>query len=207
MVYRLAKQADARCLADIHHRIKDVNDNGIFVLMGRCFLRQYYRLVLSDPCTVCVCAEDEGRVVGYMFAVLDCHRHRCYMMKNRARLAIAAIGSVLSNPLLLKALFARYRSLKRNDGSFIGQQGARGGYWGWDPCCKDSISSCEMHNNTLRILRLLGIEELEFEVDTANKHVYKFHKLNGAVMKKVITLSDGRERAFMAYDLNKPTKI
>ena len=47
MFYRLAKPSDAAYIADIQHRIKDVNGNGIFILMGRPFLRQYFKLVMS----------------------------------------------------------------------------------------------------------------------------------------------------------------
>ena len=206
MVYRLAKQADARCLADIHHRIKDVNDNGIFVLMGRCFLRQYYRLVLSDPCTVCICAEDNGRIVGYTFAVLDSERHRNYIMKHQLILALSAITSIIVNPSLVKKLLLRYRSLAKRNETFIISSGARGGYWGWDPDCPDSVSSYEMHNKSLRILHLLGVDKLNFEVDIINKQVYKFHKLNGATVSKIIVLPDGRERALMSYDLTQPIK-
>lgn len=206
MIYRIAKPADASVLADIHHRIKNVNENGIFVLMGKSFLRQYYKLVLSDPCSVCLCAEESGQVRGYTFSILDNERHRQYLMKHQVRLICSAIGSILVNPVLVKKLIQRYRSLRKNDGMFIVQSKVRGGYWGWDPNYPDSISSYELHNNELRILHWLGVDKLDFEVDIVNTHVYKFHKLNGAIVNKVITLPDGRERALMSYDLTKPIK-
>ena len=206
MIYRIAKPADAGRLAEIHHLIKDVNDNGIFVLMGRLFLKQYYKLILTDPYAVCICAEDQGRIMGYTFSLLDSERHRRFIMKHKMRLVVSALGTMIKNPSIIKKLWLRYHSLAKNDGTFIAANGARGGFWGWDPENKDSISSFEMHNNFLKIIHLLGVEKLDIEVDTGNKHVYKFHRLNGAVVTKTVTLPDGRERAFMTYDLTKPLK-
>ena len=84
MFYRLAKPSDAAYIADIQHRIKDVNGNGIFILMGRPFLRQYFKLVMSEPCTVFRCVEaDDGRVIAYAWAILDVERHHRYILKHR----------------------------------------------------------------------------------------------------------------------------
>ena len=206
--YRIAKPQDAARLAEIHHRIKDVNANGIFVMMGKPFLRQYYKLVLSDPCSVCICTENSDRkIIGYTFSILDSDSHQKYLMRHKWRLIGAAVGTVRLKVWLLKDLYSRYKSLKHNDAGFITAHGARGGYWGWDPQEKDSVASCEMHNNMLRIVGLLGIENLHFEVDLLNKQVYRFHKLNGAEVINVLGLPDGRERAFMKYDLNKDVKL
>ena len=45
------------------------------------------------------------------------------------------------------------------------------------------------------------------EVDLSNNRVFKYHKLNGATVDKILTLPDGRKRAFMVYDLTKPLRF
>lgn len=207
-MHRIAKLQDAGRLADIHHRIRDVNGNGIFVMMGKAFLRQYYKLILSDPYSICICAENEDRkIVGYAFSILDSDSHQKFLMCHRWRLILSALATIILKPGIIKQLYLRYKSLKGNNADFITAHGARGGYWGWDPQEKDSISSYEMHNNMLKIIHTLGVDELHFEVDLSNKHVYKFHKLNGAHTENIIELPDGRERAFMTYHLDKGVKL
>ena len=41
------------------------------------------------------------------------------------------------------------------------------------------------------------------DVDTINKQIFKFHKINGAKVVSTFTLPDGRERTEMVYDLTK----
>lgn len=200
--FRLAKPSDAGRIAEIQHNIKEVNSLGIFCHMGIGFLKQYYKILLEDTTTVFVCAvNDEDKVCGYCFNVLDAKRQNANMSRHKIRLAFSAIGSLLSKPSLLKELYERYRSLERNDETYLHNEGAHGGYWGWDPNSPDSVSSFELHERSLLITKLLGVNVLRFEVDKENKHVYKFHKLNGATIEKEFILPDGRERVFMSYDL------
>ena len=49
----------------------------------------------------------------------------------------------------------------------------------------------------------LGVKDLFIEVDTINKQIFKFHKINGAKVVSTFTLPDGRERTEMVYDLTK----
>lgn len=208
MFYRLAKPSDAAYIADIQHRIKDVNGNGIFILMGRPFLRQYLKLVMSEPCTVFRCVEaDDGRVIAYAWAILDVERHHRYILKHRWRLALSAITSIIVRPFILKELFMRYKSILKNDETYIVNHGARGGYWGWDPRYKNPEASIDFQRSGLRMLHALKVDTLYMEVDLSNNRVFKYHKLNGATVDKILTLPDGRKRAFMVYDLTKPLRF
>lgn len=202
MIFRFAKESDAPRLAQLQSDIKDVNDLGIFVQMGGDFLKTYYKLVLTDPYIYCLCAEDEnGLVVGYCFNILDCRKHHARLYSNKFSLAFSAITTLIKKPSLFKALWIRYKSLKNNDGQYAAAEGARGGYWGWDPKNKSSEMSFELHERSLAIAKLLNVKELHFEVDNDNKKVLKFHKLNGAQVDKIVTLPDGRVRSLMHYDV------
>lgn len=208
MFYRLAKLSDVAVIADIQYRTKETNSNGIFYLLGRPFLRQYFKLAMSDPCTVFRCAEaDDGRVIGFGWSVLDIERHQRYMLKHRWRLVFPALISIIARPSLFKKLLIRYKSFRKNDQTFMNAHGAVGRFWGWDPRYKDSESAAEFQNVGLRLIHALKVDALHMEVDLSNKRVYKYHKLNGATVDKIVTLPDGRERAFMTYDLTKPLRF
>lgn len=208
MFYRLGKPSDANRLAQIHSKIKEVNSLGIFVLMGGCFLKKYYQIVLKDPNSYCLCAVDSNNfIVGYSFNLINSELHHKFLYKHKFQLILAALTSVIQRPILLKELYRRYRSLKSNDGVYAASSGARGGYWGWDPDHKDSESALELRERMSMITDALGIKTLSFEVDLDNSKVYKFHKWAGAIEDEIVTLPDGRKRALMHYDQNKRKKL
>lgn len=201
MYYRLGKPFDAKRLAQIHSKIKEVNGLGIFVLMGGRFLETYYNIVLEDPNSYCLCAVNEdGLIVGYSFNLIDSEQHHRFLYRHKIRLAISALGTVCRKPKLIIELYRRYKSLKSNDGVYAAASGARGGYWGWDPDYKDPESSLELRERMSIITDALGIKILNFEVDLDNSKVYKFHKWAGAIEDEIVILPDGRKRALMHYD-------
>lgn len=202
MKYRIAKECDLNAITNIRFSISEVNCVGIFASLGRPFLKAYYKLILKDKDSIFICAEDDsGQIKGFNFIILDSVRHKKYLKRHIFYLAISAIMSIIQKPVLIERLLVRYKSLKKNNNKFIHDSGVRGGYWGWSPTSQDSISSIELHERTLEIAKILGVNELFFEVDTANKNVLKFHKYNGAIIDQIITLPDGRERVFMKYVL------
>lgn len=200
-IYRIAKTSDAKRIAQIHANIKDVNSLGIFVLMGGAFLRQYYRLVLSDPYSVCVCAENfDGRIDGFAFALLDSKKHHKYLMKHKFGLAASAIGTLLIRPMLLKQLFLRYKSLENNDGTYATQEGVRNGYWGWDPDHKDIEGAMSIEEHIFAMLKVLGVKDSYGEVDIDNPRVLKYVTKRASIVEEV-TLPDGRRRAVVHTDV------
>lgn len=207
MHFRFGKPCDAKRLAEIHSKIKDVNSLGIFVLMGKTFLRKYYSIVLSDPYSYILCAiNDKGIIVGYSFNLIDNGKHHKYLYGHKIELICSALSTILIKPYLLKELYRRYKSLKKNDGVYASKSGARGGYWGWDPDFKDAFSALELRERMNEITIALGIKVIHFEVDNDNANVYKFHLLNGAIIDQVVTLPDGRRRTLMHYNCDKNNK-
>jgi len=203
MIFRIAKPSDLNRIVDIHYSTRSVNGYGIFAQMGKPFLKAYYKIVLSNKYSVFVCAEDDnGNVQGVAFAILNSEQFDTEVKQNKFRLAVGALSSIIVKPALLLSLFSRYRSLQKEDNKFVNNYGARGGFWGWNPDNKDSISSYELHERFLAIIHDLGVKELHFEVDKENKAVYRFHKINGAKEIEILKLPDGRERVMMSYDMD-----
>ena len=64
--FRLAKPSDARQLANCHWTVRDRYTDGIFLSLGKGFLRAYYEVMLDNPDEIVVCAENEnGEIVGF----------------------------------------------------------------------------------------------------------------------------------------------
>jgi hypothetical protein len=203
MRFRLAKICDLNDIVDIHYNIRETYSIGIFAKLGKPFLREYYKIVLCDKNGVIICAEDEyGKIHGFCSATLNVEEQFENLRKNRLKLGISAIGSLIRNPSLIKQLFDRYRSMDKNtNAKIVNVKGARSEFWAWSANSDDSFSSLEMHEVLLNLLRVLGVVDLFFEVDTNNKKVFLFHKFNGAEVLDKIYLPDGRERALMKYNL------
>ena len=59
--FRLAKPSDAKQIAYVHYHIRDKYDKGFFAQVNYTFMKQYYKVVLNDPCEVVVCADKSTR--------------------------------------------------------------------------------------------------------------------------------------------------
>ena len=114
-------------------------------------------------------------------------------------LGLSAIPSILKKPSIILSLISRFKSINNKGDQFISKSGARLEYWVWSKDSDDSVSSLIMHEVLLNIVKSLGISEINFEVDTSNKNVLKFHKINGAIELKRIFLEDDRERSLLKY--------
>lgn len=202
--FRLAKPSDAKQIAYVHYHIRDKYDQGFFAQVNYAFLKQYYKVVLNDPCEVVICAEDENKkIVGFCSASLDAERQFKRMRAKKWSFAIPLLTSALCNPKLIKSALDRFKSTRGDsDNEYVTSKGARSEYWGWLPGRKDSESSVVMQDIMYYLLKMLGVEKLYFEVDKINKKIFKFHKINGAEEVKTYTMPDGRERVELVYDLN-----
>ena len=105
--YRLAKPSDAKQIAAIHYGIREQYDVGIFARLGKPFLRRYYSIMLNDPWEVVVCAEKEGRIMGFSSYTLDAAHQMAVYRKHRLALAFGALPSLIRRPSLIKLLWLR----------------------------------------------------------------------------------------------------
>lgn len=203
MRYRLGKLSDLNQIVDLHFKVRDTYSVGYFSQMGKSFIKQYYRIVLDDPYEVFICAEDDsGTIRGFCSASLDVVEQFKRMRKHKFRMALSALPSFIVNPKSIRETWKRYNSTKgENDEKFIPKEGPRCEYWTWDSDYKDSASSVALFNIYLSILYQLGVKSLPLDVDIVNENILLFHKLNKAEVVENITLSDGRQRTLLRYDL------
>lgn len=202
--FRLAKPSDAKEVATLHYNVRDTYSVGYFAQMGLPFLKAYYKVVLNDPYEVVVCAEEDGKLCGFCSASLDINKQMERMNKKKFSLLFPALSSFIAKPSLIKATIKRWKvSQHKDDEKLIPKEGARCEYWMWDASNKNSAYSVALWNTYLQILYNLGVKKFPLDVDDVNEKVMKFHLLNKAVATEHITLSDGRERTLLEYDLEK----
>ncbi len=205
--YRIAKPCDAKQIAAIHYGIREQYNVGIFAHLGKPFLRRYYSIMLNDPWEIIVCAEKEGRIIGFSSYTLDAARQMVTYRKHRLGLAFGVFPSLILKPSLIRPLWQRYRSTAPDSMfRFVSSAGARGEYWAWDARYKDPISAVELDEIAHRILYALGNDQVFFEVDTVNKSILRYHKQNKAEELERFALPDGRERVLMKYNLKERYK-
>jgi len=209
MRYRLVKSKDIKDIVNLHYSVRENYPFGIFSSLDKNFLKSYYKVLLKDKNSVIVCAYDSlGVVHGFCSANLNVEEQFLNLKRNKYRFGLSAFTSILKKPSVLLDLFSRYNSIKNEGSQFISKEGARLEYWVWSKKNKEPTPSIIMHEVLLNILRDLRVVELNFEVDSINNKIVKFHKLNGAIEIKRIVLEDKRERVLMKYDFsNRKSKI
>ena len=208
MKFRLAKKSDAKELSLLHYKIKDLDGRGIFSQMGKGFLNKYYSIILNVPNEVVLCAYNESGIVGFASATLNVEKQFRNLRKNKFKLFLSSIPSILFNPNLFLELLNRYNSTKKvSENKYVISEGARGEYWVWDPDNDQSIYAPVLNNKHIEILHILGVKSYNFEVDSKNIGVYKFSLNNGATEVSREKLPDGRERIIMNYDVKNMFKI
>lgn len=210
--FRLAKPCDAKQIADCHWHVRDRYTRGIFLSVGKSFLRTYYEIILNEPYEVVVCAErNDGLIVGFGSATLDAAKQAESLKRHKIKLGFSAIVSIVKKPSLLRELWIRFKSLSQNNDTakFTFSEGVRGDYWCWRKDIDDSsFMSVDLERRKDGIIYNLGYDEMFFEVDKANKAVYRYHeKIAKAVPIETIILPDGRERVLFRKRLKPYRKM
>lgn len=202
-MFRIAKLSDLQQITDLDYKVRIANSPGYFTMMGKSFLKEYYRIVLNDPYEVIICAEDlDGNLLGFNSASLDVKRQFIRMRKKKWRMVLASLPSFIKHPSLIKMTFQRYNATAgSHDKRYIPEEGARGEYWVWDPEKPNGLLNAGLYSAFLKILYNLGVNILQFEVDADNETVLSFVKRNKAYEVEKVTLQDGRERYLMEYNL------
>lgn len=205
ILYRIAKVSDAKQIAQIHYSVRHKHPLGIFSQMGFSFLKQYYRVILDDPYEIIICAENEKReIVGFNSGTLDANWQMNTLRRHKLSLGLAALGSIICNPRLIKPLVQRYKSTaKESNYQFVYKEGARGDFWAWKPGDKNSLDAVALSLKANAVFAALGVKYKYMEVDTDNKEVLAFHKAQKAEIEQTIVLPDGRERVLMKKILKK----
>lgn len=205
MRIRIAKPSDSTSIAEIHYQSREKLSGGFFSRVSKYFLYRYYKIILDDPNSVIVCAEDSsGRISGFASGTLDAEKQFSNLRKYKFRLALALIPSIIRNPKILYEAIIRYLSTQAKGGyNYVSVTGPRTEFWVWDVRNKNTIWAGVLNNTHLHVLFLLGIKKVKFEVDAENQAVVRFSERNGAELLGQFILGDGRERFIMQYDLVK----
>ena len=97
--FRLAKPCDAKQIANCHWHVRDRYSQGIFLSLGECFLRAYYKIILDDPHEIIVCAENEKQeIVGFSSGSLNAESQAESIRNHKVKLGLAAIFGVIRHP-------------------------------------------------------------------------------------------------------------
>ena len=207
--FRLAKPSDAKQIADCHWHVRDRYTTGIFLSLGKGFLKAYYKILLNDPYEVIVCAErEDGKIVGFSSMTIDAAAQAKNLRSHKIKLGLAALKALLLNPKLIREVWLRYKSLSSNNEgpSFVHTEGARAEYWCWLKSERDSSRSTDLAVITKKILANLGIVTVYSEIDKSNKRVFnyftKYYKEHTIEIIDEIVLPDGRQRVLLKETLD-----
>ena len=206
IIYRLAKINDAKNLANLHIKCAKSQKGGFFHKLGFIFLKNYYRIEINNPSSLILIAENESnQFLGFHSGTLKAEEHFKSLKKNKILLFLCILPKIFVDINLLKQIYIRYSSIsgKNSKINFGVKEGPRGEYWGWDPSMPNPKEALILHKKWHLILKNLGSDYVRSEVDLINERVYKSIKIMGGNILEEITLSDGRKRAIVEYDLNK----
>lgn len=204
--FRLAKPSDAKQVTDCHWTVRDRYTDGIFLSLGKSFLRAYYEIILNDSNEVVVCAENENKeIVGFSSASLDAAAQAKLIKKHKIKLGLAALIGLIRHPSYLKGILQRYLSLSRKDKQqFIHMDGARSEYLCWKKGAEGSINMMLLDKIKFNIMSQLGVREVFYEVDRQNERWYKAQMRDKSItLINEYQLPDGRIRGLFKKELIK----
>ena len=204
--FRLAKPSDAKQMTDCHWTVRDRYTDGIFLSLGKSFLRAYYEIVLNDPNEIVVCAENEnGEIVGFSSGSLDAESQVKTIKKHKIKLGFAAMWGIIQHLSFLKGVWQRYRSLNnKSEQQFLHMEGARSEYLCWKKGADGTINMMLLDKIKFKMMAELGVKEVFFEIDRHNERLF-----NTQMRDKTITLlseyqlPDGRTRGLFKKVLTK----
>ena len=204
--FRLAKSCDAKQLTDCHWTVRDRYTDGIFLSLGKFFLRAYYEVILNDPQEIIVCAvNDSGEIVGFSSGSLDAEAQAKTIKSNKMKLGFAAMIGIIQHPSFIKGIWQRYKSLSNNGNQrFLHMEGARSEYLCWKKGAEGTINMMLLDKIKFNMMRELGVKEVFFEIDRHNERLF-----NTQMRDKTITLlseyqlPDGRTRGLFKKILTK----
>lgn len=204
--FRLAKPSDAKQLTDCHWNVRERYTQGIFLSLGKSFLRAYYEIILDDPNEIVVCAENEkGEIVGFASGTLDAKSQSVTIRKNKLKLGIYAMLGIIRHPSYLKGVWQRYKSLNnKGDEQFLHMDGARSEYLCWKKGDENSMGMMLLDRIKNKIFLDFGVKEVYFEIDRHNEKLFQ-NKLadKNTCLVKEIKLPDGRVRGLFKRVLTK----
>lgn len=205
--FRLAKPSDAKQIADCHWHVRDRYTTGIFLSLGKGFLKAYYEIMLNDPNEIIVCAENSaGEIVGFSSGSLDAVSQSKTIRSHKFKLGFVAMIGIVKHPSYLKGVWQRYKSLdnKSNRQQYLHMEGARSEYLCWKKGADGSINMMLLDKIKFKIMAELGVKEVFFEIDRHNERLFKTQERDKSItLLTEYQLPDGRTRGLFKKVLTK----
>lgn len=204
--FRLAKPSDAKEMTNCHWTVRDRYTDGIFLSLGKSFLRAYYEIVLNDPNEIVVCAENEnGEIVGFSSGSLDAESQAKTIRNHKIKLGIAALFGMIRHPYFIKGVWQRYKSLSnKGELRFLHMEGARSEYLCWKKGAEGTIHMMLLDKIKFKIMAELGVKEVFFEIDKHNERLFSTQKRDKTIiLLSEYQLPDGRIRGLFKKVLTK----
>lgn len=203
MRYRLATLKDSRELAKLHLICLEGLAYNMEILLGKSYIEEYYRILLTENGSVVLCAEDDrGHLVGMVSGVLDYQLHRLNLQRKRLRLLVFALGGLLRRPGLIGRIIARNQagSSDENERTFTGAVATS---WFWLPDVRSGGESIILFQKWLALLRLLGVKKVSACQDKDNQRVAMIHRFLGGRFVREYRSPDGIQRLEVHYVLDR----
>ena len=205
--FRLAKPSDAKQIADCHWHVRDRYTTGIFLSLGKGFLKAYYEIMLNDPNEIIVCAENSaGEIVGFSSGSIDAASQSKTIRSNKIKLGFSAMMGIIKHPTYLNGVWQRYTSLdnKSNKQQYLHMEGARSEYLCWKKGADGSINMMLLDKIKFKIMAELGVKEVFFEIDRHNERLFKTQERDKSItLLTEYQLPDGRTRGLFKKVLTK----
>ena len=201
--FRIAKPSDAKQIANCHWRVRDRYKEGIFLSLGKSFLRAYYKVILDDPNEIIVCAENKnGIIVGFSSGSLDAESQAKSIRRHKIKLGLAALLGIIMHPSYMKGVWERFKSLNPETGKeFVHMKGARSEYLCWNKDEPGSISMMLLDKIKFKMMHELGVKEVFFEIDRQNERLFNAQKrMNNITLLEEYELPDGRTRGLFKLE-------
>lgn len=197
MHYRLAKKRDLSKIAEIHYECSIKQIGGFMHKLGVMFLKAYYSILINEKWSLILIAEDDfGIIAGFHSGSILPIEHKQALRRKGYKFILPIFLKLFTHPALLNEVLKRIKSLTVTNGKFkfSTNEGPRAEYWAWSPSYKGENKSLDLRQKWCQILNILGFDYYYLEVDSTNKLVLNYYKLQSAECISEICLNDGRKR-------------
>lgn len=205
--FRIGKPSDAKQITEAHWTVRDRYTEGIFISLGKRFLRAYYDIALNDPNEIIVVAENSNNeIVGFSSGSIDANSQAKSLKRHKIKLGFAAIIGIICRPSLIVGVWQRYKSLdnKSDKPQFLHMEGARSEYLCWKKDAEGSINMMLLDKIKFAIMAELGVKEVFFEIDRHNERLFKAQQRDKSItLISEYRLLDGRTRGLFKKVLTK----
>jgi hypothetical protein len=203
VIYRLAKEADARHLAELHVICGKKQTGSFMPMLGISFLTAYYKVLLAAESSVVLLAyrSSTSEYLGFHSGSIDAKSTQEALLRAKYYLGLVAVKALILKPKTLLEVIKRHRALNNGSSDFIIRSGPRGEYWAWRPGAVPVHGAIEIHKLWHHLMKILGCEYVRSEVNIAHSRVRKIVlAMGGKIISETLDLNN-QSRIIIEYDL------